>query len=84
MEWDLLHPRGLWRDSELTIDNSDRLTRSLLGGTKLHLLFLRFAPSFAGAVGRNVGGILNLDVLLGAGEDLPHLGDLMLRQVLVK
>jgi len=36
------------------------------------------------AVGRNSGDILNLDILLGAGKDVPYFGDFMLYQVLIK
>ena len=37
-----------------------------------------------GAVGRNLSDILNLDALLGASEDVSHLGGLMLHQILIK
>ena len=66
------------------VDSSDCPTRSLLWGTRLYLLSLIFAPMLGGAIGRNSGDILNLDILLGADEDVPHLGDFTLHQVPVK
>ena len=48
------------------------------------LLFLHFAPLLGGAVGKTPGSILNLDILLGAGEDGPHLGDLVFHQMFVE
>jgi len=70
--------------SSRLVDNSDRLTWYLLGGTGMRLLFLLFASSLGGAVGRNLSDILNLDALLGASEDVSHLGGLMLHQILIK
>ena len=57
------------------VDSSDRPTRQLLWGIRPFLLSHRFMPMLEEAIGRNSGDILNLDVLLGAGEDVPHLGD---------
>ena len=52
-------------------------------GTRLRLLYLRFAPLLGRAVGRTPGSILDLDVLLNAGENVPHFGDLVLHQTFV-
>jgi len=41
-------------------------------------------PLAWGIVGRTSGSILNLNILLGASDDVPHLGDLMFHQMLVK
>ena len=40
--------------------------------------------SLEGAVGRTLGSILNLNILLGASEDVSHLGDLVFHQMLVE
>jgi len=59
------------------VDSSDCLTRSLLQRTRMCLMFLHVAPSLGGGVGRTSDSILNLDVLLNTGENVPHLGDLV-------
>jgi len=41
-------------------------------------------PLAWGAVGRNLGDILNLNALLGVGEDVSRLGDLILYKMLVE
>ena len=40
--------------------------------------------SLEGAVGRTLGSILNLNILLGVRDDVPHLGKLVFHQILVE
>ena len=65
------------------VDSSDCLTGNLLKGIRLHLLFLQFAPSLEGVVGRTLDNILNLDVLLGTSKNVSHVGDLILHKMFV-
>ena len=50
----------------------------------MRLLFLHFTPLLRGAISRTLGSILNLNIFLGASEDVPHLGDLVFHQMLIK
>ena len=49
----------------------------------LCLMFFHFAFSL-GAVGRTLNSIFNLNILLGASEDVPYFGDLVFHQILVE
>ena len=49
----------------------------------MRFLFIHFAPSLGGVAGRIFDSILNLNILLGASEDVSHIGDLVFHQVLV-
>jgi len=50
----------------------------------LLLLFLRFTPSLGRVISRTLDRILNLNIFLGASEDVPHLSDLMFYQILIE
>ena len=66
------------------VDSSDRPTRSLLRTGCDAPSISPLCPSLGGAIGKTSGSILNLNILLSASEDNPHLGDLMFHQMLVE
>ena len=68
-------PVGLGEVPSRLFDSSDRPSRGLLWRNRLRLMLLHFALSLGGVVGRTSGSILNLNTLLGASEDVPHLSD---------
>jgi len=57
---------------------------ALLESNRLWLWLFPLAILFWGAVGCALGCVLNLDILLDPEEDVPHLGDFVLHQVLVE
>jgi len=68
----------------LFIDCAGSLILILLWEGRWRLQLLPVTALLGGAVGCATGRIFNLDVLLNLKEDVPHLGDFVLHQMLVK
>ena len=66
------------------IHSSDRSAPGFLWRNRLCLLLLHFAPSLGRVVIITSVNVLNLNILLGASEDVPHLGDLVFHQLFIE
>ena len=68
----------------LLVDYAGSLIMALLGGNRWRVWLFSFTVPFRGAVVCTPGRVFNLNVLLDLKEDISHLGDLILHQVLVE
>ena len=73
-----LVPRGL------LVDGTKSSIMALLGSNRLCPQLFPLAVLFRRAVGCALDRVLNLDILQDPKENVPHLGDFVLQQVLVE
>jgi len=76
-------PVGLGEVPSRLVVSSDLTARGLLQWNRLRPLFLYFTPSL-GEWLAELRSIFNLNILLDASENVPHLGDLVFHQMLVE